>query len=72
MRKRTALIKFGQHLRRMRLEKNWTQAEVAERALLSANYYGAIERGEKNISLLNLMALAKTFKVSLSHICDYQ
>ena len=72
MRKRTALTKFGKHLRTIRLEKNWTQAEVAERALLSVNYYGAIERGEKNISLLNLMAVAKAFKVSLSYLCDYK
>jgi len=72
MRKRTALIKFGKHLRQMRLERDWTQAEVAERALLSNNYYGAVERGEKNISLINLIALAKAFKIPLNELFTYK
>lgn len=71
MRKRAALVKFGKHLRQMRLQHDWTQAEVAERALLSNNYYGAVERGEKNISLMNLVNLSKAFKIPLSELFNY-
>ena len=35
---------------------------------MDRTYIGGIERGERNISLLNIAKIAKTFKVSLSEL----
>jgi transcriptional regulator with XRE-family HTH domain len=58
------LVTLGQTVRRLRREANLTQEELAERAGLSANYVGEIERGERNPSVLALFALARGLAVS--------
>jgi len=41
------LSSIGKHLKERRIQKSWTQEEVAERLNLSPAYIGMIERGEK-------------------------
>jgi transcriptional regulator with XRE-family HTH domain len=53
------LVALGQTIRRLRRQADLTQEELAERAGLSANYVGQIERGEKNPGALALFALAR-------------
>jgi transcriptional regulator with XRE-family HTH domain len=57
-------IKFGRTLRRLRLAKNWTQEELAERANLHSTYIGGIERGERNVGLQNILKIARALGVS--------
>jgi transcriptional regulator with XRE-family HTH domain len=57
------LVALGQTIRRLRRQSDLTQEELAERAGLSANYVGQIERGEKNPGALALFALARGLKV---------
>ena len=47
---------FGKRLREFRVDK---QLMLAERADLHANYVGAVERGERNLSLYNIWRLAQ-------------
>ena len=54
---------FAQNVRALRLEKHWTQEELARRADLHRTYIGAIERHERNVSLLNVERIAKALKV---------
>ena len=42
---------FGQRLREQRLKHHLTLEQVAEKADLSANYIGMVERGLKNRGL---------------------
>jgi len=51
-------IAFGKHIRELRLERNLSQEKLAELADLHRNYVGGIERGERNVSLLNIVKLA--------------
>ena len=52
------LVRFGDRLRTVRLETGWSQEELADRAGLHRTYVGSVERGERNLALLNLYALA--------------
>ena len=54
---------FGKHLRKLRRDRGFTQEELAHRAHLHRNYVGGVERGERNISLLNIVELAKALSV---------
>ncbi len=49
---------FGRHIRELRTERGLSQERLAELADLHRNYVGGVERGERNIALLNIVALA--------------
>lgn len=55
---------FGKRLKSKRLELDLTQAELAERAHMDYSYIGAVERGEKNIGLENIIALASALELT--------
>lgn len=55
---------FGDHLKKLRRDKNLTQEELADKAGLHSTYVGQIERGVRNPSLVNLYKLAKALKIN--------
>ena len=57
------LAAFGQNVRGERLRLRISQEELAHRADLDRSYIGQVERGETNISLLNLLRIAKALEV---------
>ena len=56
-------IVFGKRLREVRLEKGLTQEKLAAIAGLHINYVGSVERGERNISLINIWKLAEALEI---------
>ena len=54
---------FGKRLRQLRTERGLTQEGLADLAHLHRNYVGGVERGERNISLLNIVELAHALRV---------
>lgn len=50
---------FGELVRKLRIEKGWSQEDLAEKADLHRNYVGFIERGERSISLDKAVQIAK-------------
>ncbi len=56
---------FGRRLRALRTKRGWSQAVLGDRAGLSYRFLGEVERGEKSISLDNLVRLAKVLGVPL-------
>lgn len=59
----TAREAFGLHLRSLRMGREWSQEELAERSGLHRNYVGGIERGERNVGLDNIHRLAAALEV---------
>ena len=49
-------IRFGRAIRRIREEQEINQEEAAERCGLHQTYYSGIERGVRNVSLVNMRA----------------
>lgn len=66
--KEDILIQFGQKVREIRLEQKISQEELSYRSNLHRTYIGAVERGEKNISLINMDKIAKALNVKLNYL----
>jgi transcriptional regulator with XRE-family HTH domain len=61
-------IRFGRAIRRVRAEQKINQEEAAERCGLHRTYYSGIERGVRNVSLVNIEKVAKGLRKSLSEL----
>lgn len=54
---------FGKRVRRLRTELGWTLEDLAEHAEMHWTYIGSVERGERNLSLINIVRLARALGV---------
>lgn len=59
---------LGEELRARREEKGISQEALADRAGLHRNFVGLLERGQRNVTVLVLQALAGALKVSLTEL----
>ena len=66
----TNLSRLGQRIRALRMERGFSQEEFAELAGLHRTYIGGIERGERNVGFVNLLALSKALGISLSQLVE--
>ncbi len=60
------LVAFGRAVRDFRLSRGLSQEALAERAGLHRTYIGGIERGERNVGLVNIGLLADALEVELA------
>ena len=58
----------GQRIRELRLARSLTQEGVAELADTNAKYFGAIERGEVNVTLQTLKRIADALGVPAAEL----
>ncbi|HZB89779.1 MAG TPA: helix-turn-helix transcriptional regulator [Terracidiphilus sp.] len=56
--------RFGERVRELRKEKGLSQEGLALACDLDRTYVGGVERGERNVSLLNIRKIADALSVS--------
>lgn len=61
-------IRFGRAIRRIREEQGINQEEAAERCGLHRTYYSGVERGVRNLSLVNVEKISKGLKTPLPEL----
>ena len=61
----TITILFGKNVRKFRLSQGLSQDALAEKAGLHRTYIGAVERGERNITLINAEKIANALGINL-------
>lgn len=66
--KKAELILFGKSVRRIREKTGLSQEALADLCHLHRTYIGGIERGERNVGLLNLLRLSKALKILPSEL----
>ncbi|WP_082782336.1 helix-turn-helix domain-containing protein [Acetobacter senegalensis] len=63
--------KFGNGVRKRRKLLGMSQEELADACDLDRTYIGGVERGERNVSLVNIHRISIALSVSLSELfCD--
>lgn len=66
------LIELGKKIKLLRLQSNLSQEKFSFDCNLHRTYIGAVERGEKNISISNLKKIADTLNISLSELLNFK
>jgi transcriptional regulator with XRE-family HTH domain len=61
-------IAFGAAVRALRVERGFAQEAFAAHAGMDRSYYGAIERGEFNVSLETIVKLAVALEISAAEV----
>jgi len=60
--------KVGLNIRKFREKKGWSQEQLALEADLHRAYIGQIERGEKNIGIINLQKIANALNIKIQKL----
>ncbi|MCX6727563.1 MAG: helix-turn-helix transcriptional regulator [Candidatus Saccharibacteria bacterium] len=61
---------LGNKIRKLRKDQGYSQESLADKVGFHRTYIGAIERGEQNVSLDNIVKIAKTHKVKPSDLLN--
>lgn len=64
------LKRFGERVRRLRTAQGYSQEAFAAHCGLDRSYYGGIERGERNLALRNIEAIAVGLGMSISELAE--
>ncbi len=65
------LIGFGLHIKKLRHSLNLSQEQFAGKSGLDRTYISGIERGKRNVSLVNLVKLAAALNINKKEILDF-
>ena len=66
------LQKVGERIRHFRIIAGLSQEKLSFESDLDRTYIGSVERGERNIALINLNKLAKALNVSISKLLEIE
>jgi transcriptional regulator with XRE-family HTH domain len=61
-------IRFGKAVRHRREKLGVSQEAFADMCGLDRTYVGGIERGERNVALVNIEKIAKTLRLTIAEL----
>ena len=64
--------KVGKRIKQLREKNNMTQEVFADKCGLDRTYITSLERGERNISVVNLEKISNAFNISLSEFFNFE
>jgi transcriptional regulator with XRE-family HTH domain len=64
------LCALGEAIRATRLERGYTQEAFAAHAHIDRSYYGAVERGEFNLTLQTLLRIASGLNITAAELLE--
>lgn len=64
------LQQMGNRIRELRIEADLSQEKLAFACDLDRTYIGSVERGERNISVINLNKIANALKIKTSELIE--
>ena len=72
MERENILILFGNRVKDLRKKRGLSQEQLSFKANLHRTYIGMIERGEKNITLINIQKIANALEVNFVELFNYR
>jgi len=63
---------FGQQLAKVRKAQGWSQERLALESGIARSYVGDVERGLRNIALVNIVKIADTLQVDVRTLFDFR
>ncbi|MFL7053230.1 helix-turn-helix domain-containing protein [Vibrio cyclitrophicus] len=70
MDEKSLLLAFGLKVKSLRLEKKLSQEDLAELCALHRTYIGSVERGQRNVSLVNIVKIASALGTTSSLLLE--
>ena len=64
-------VLFGKRLEELWRQRGWSQEKLALESGLARSYLGGVERGQRNIAVVNICRLSQTLGVDLSELMRF-
>ncbi len=64
-------VLLGQRIRVLRRAQGLSQEDLAHKSALDRSYVGSVERGERNVSIDNITALARALNVPINEMLTF-
>lgn len=64
-------LSFGRYLAQLRKARGWSQEKLALESGIARSYLGEVERGQRNIALLNICRLAQALNIPPSELFGF-
>ena len=66
------LTEFGKHLKKLRIERNMTQAELADNCICDSSKISKTEQGRYDFRISSLLIIANGLNITVEELISFQ